>query len=120
MERKNDIIITLFLVFFLSGAAFASNKEKIYRAYISNRMDEWKTIIDSLEENMDAAAVSKKITMVNKEMMMWMKSMHISSDSLGAEETLRHYQEMIEVGSELNEEVDHLMEKGDSVLSASE
>ncbi|WP_303925887.1 hypothetical protein [Draconibacterium sediminis] len=51
MERKNDIIITLFLVFFLSVSAFASNKEKIYLAYINNRMDEWKTIIDSLEQN---------------------------------------------------------------------
>ncbi|WP_319499496.1 tetratricopeptide repeat protein [uncultured Draconibacterium sp.] len=51
MERKNDIIITLLLVFFLSGGAFASNKEKIYQAYISNRMDDWKVIIDSLEQN---------------------------------------------------------------------
>ncbi|WP_163323263.1 hypothetical protein [Draconibacterium mangrovi] len=51
MERKNDIIISLFLVFFLSVSAFASNKEKIYQAYISNRMDKWKTIIDSLEQN---------------------------------------------------------------------
>ncbi|KJF42682.1 tetratricopeptide repeat protein [Draconibacterium sediminis] len=51
MERKNDIIITLLLGFFLSVSAFASNKEKIYQAYIGNRMDEWKTIIDSLEQN---------------------------------------------------------------------
>ncbi|HYQ59081.1 MAG TPA: hypothetical protein VEP89_17185 [Draconibacterium sp.] len=51
MERKNDIIITLLLVFFLSVSAFASNKEKIYQAYINNRMDDWKTIIDSLEQN---------------------------------------------------------------------
>ena len=51
MERKNDIIITLLLAFFLSGSAFASNKEKIYEAYINNRMNEWKSIIDSLEQN---------------------------------------------------------------------
>ncbi len=51
MERKNNIIISLFLVFFLSGGALASTKEKIYQAYIGNRMDEWKTIIDSLEQN---------------------------------------------------------------------
>lgn len=51
MERTNDIIITLLLVVFLSGGAFASNKEKIYQAYIGNRMDEWQTIIDSLEQN---------------------------------------------------------------------
>jgi len=51
MERKNDIIITLLLVFFLSGGAFASNKEKIYQAYIGNRMNDWKTVIDSLEQN---------------------------------------------------------------------
>ncbi|WP_372650935.1 hypothetical protein [Draconibacterium sp.] len=51
MERKNDIIITLLLVFSLSVSAFASNKKKIYQAYINNRMDEWKTIIDSLEQN---------------------------------------------------------------------
>nr|WP_319999352.1 hypothetical protein [uncultured Draconibacterium sp.] len=51
MERKNYFVITLLLVVFLSGGAFASNKEKIYQAYISNRMDDWKVIIDSLEQN---------------------------------------------------------------------
>lgn len=51
MERKNDIIITLLLVFVFSGGAFASNKEKIYEAYINNRMNDWKAIIDSLEQN---------------------------------------------------------------------
>nr|WP_320021383.1 hypothetical protein [uncultured Draconibacterium sp.] len=51
MERKNYFIIVVLLVVFLSGGAFASNKEKIYQAYISNRMDDWKVIIDSLEQN---------------------------------------------------------------------
>ena len=51
MERKNDIIITLLLAFSLSGSAFASNKEKIYAAYISNRMIDWQIVIDSMEQN---------------------------------------------------------------------
>lgn len=51
MERKNDIIITLFLALFLSGSAFASNKQKIYEAYISNRMIDWQIVIDSMEQN---------------------------------------------------------------------
>ncbi|WP_321346312.1 hypothetical protein [uncultured Draconibacterium sp.] len=55
MERKNNIIITLFLAFFLSGSAFASTKEKIYQAYIGNHMDNWKAIIDSLEQNKTAS-----------------------------------------------------------------
>ncbi len=39
------------MLFVLSGSSLASNKEKIYQAYISNRMDVWKNVIDSLEQN---------------------------------------------------------------------
>lgn len=49
MERtKHRIIILLFL---LTGfvAANASVRSEIYKAYIINRMDAWKTIIDRLE-----------------------------------------------------------------------
>ena len=51
MERTNRIITILFILFVLSGSSLASNKEKIYQAYISNRMDDWKAIIDSLEQH---------------------------------------------------------------------
>nr|WP_319512129.1 hypothetical protein [uncultured Draconibacterium sp.] len=51
MERTNRIITLLFMLFVLSGSSLASNKEKIYQAYISNRMDMWENVIDSMEQN---------------------------------------------------------------------
>lgn len=39
------------MLFVLSGGSLASNKEKIYQAYISNRMDMWENVIDSMEQN---------------------------------------------------------------------
>ncbi|QIA09022.1 tetratricopeptide repeat protein [Draconibacterium halophilum] len=51
MERTKYIITSLFMLFVLSTSVFASNKEKIYQAYISDRMEQWKTVIDRLEEH---------------------------------------------------------------------
>ena len=39
------------MLFVLATSVFASNKEKIYQAYISDRMEQWKTGIDRLEEH---------------------------------------------------------------------
>lgn len=49
MERtKNCLILCLFL-WAISIQALASNKTKIYQAYINNKMDVWKTTIDQME-----------------------------------------------------------------------
>jgi len=50
MERKNYFIIVTLIFMSISVLNFASNKEGIYNAYISGRMDEWKSIIDRMEE----------------------------------------------------------------------
>lgn len=51
MERTNRILTLLFMLFVLSESVFASNKEKIYNAYINDRMEQWKMVIDSLEQD---------------------------------------------------------------------
>jgi len=49
MERsKYWIIIWLIFASFWSINLFADNRAEIYQAYISNRMDRWKSIIDKL------------------------------------------------------------------------
>lgn len=50
MEGKKHIITTLIFCTLLVEL-FATNKMKIYEAYISNNMSEWKTIIDEMEKN---------------------------------------------------------------------
>lgn len=51
MERKKNILIlTLFLIAgILVPASGAMEKQEIYRAYVSNRMDLWKKVIDDME-----------------------------------------------------------------------
>lgn len=48
MERaKNRLII--FMFFLASQQILASNKSEIYSAYINNKMDQWKGVIDRME-----------------------------------------------------------------------
>jgi len=47
MERAKYLLIPLFLLYFVS---LGDNKNKVYNAYVRNRMDEWKKIIDSLDK----------------------------------------------------------------------
>ncbi|WP_319589547.1 hypothetical protein [uncultured Draconibacterium sp.] len=56
MERTKHSLIALFMFFVLSVSVSASNKEKIYQAYISNRMNDWQSVIDSLEQNKTESA----------------------------------------------------------------
>ncbi|WP_297090489.1 tetratricopeptide repeat protein [uncultured Draconibacterium sp.] len=51
MERTKHFIVILLLIVAMSGFSRATNKDKIYRAYTSNRMDNWKTVMDSMELN---------------------------------------------------------------------
>ncbi|WP_347838215.1 tetratricopeptide repeat protein [uncultured Draconibacterium sp.] len=51
MERSKHFIVLLLFIVAVSGISRATNKDKIYRAYISNRMDTWKTVIDRMELN---------------------------------------------------------------------
>jgi tetratricopeptide (TPR) repeat protein len=44
-------IITVFFLLLSSPAVFADNKSDIYSAYINNRMDIWKSIIDKMESS---------------------------------------------------------------------
>lgn len=39
------------MLFVLSSQVHASNKEKIYNAYINNQMELWKVVIDQMERN---------------------------------------------------------------------
>lgn len=49
MERKKYLTLTIILLFvFLS--IYASNKTKIYKAYISNDMNLWKMTIDEMDQ----------------------------------------------------------------------
>ena len=56
MERTKHSLIALFMFFVLSVSVSASNKEKIYQAYISNRMNDWQSVIDSMEQNKTESA----------------------------------------------------------------
>ncbi|MCG6189190.1 hypothetical protein [Maribellus maritimus] len=47
MERQKYIFISLSVL--LTMNSWASNKEKIYEAYISGNMKEWKTVIDQMQ-----------------------------------------------------------------------
>jgi len=47
MEGKKSIVILLLLA--LPVLLFASEKTRIYQAYIHNRMGDWKTVIDEME-----------------------------------------------------------------------
>jgi tetratricopeptide (TPR) repeat protein len=49
MERKRCILIAAALLLSLTIMA-QDNRAEIYSAYISNRMDEWKKVIDSMQE----------------------------------------------------------------------
>lgn len=49
MERKKYFIIIVSLLWVVNG--WASNKEKIYNAYISGNMPQWKTIIDQMQHD---------------------------------------------------------------------
>ncbi|HEX2921676.1 MAG TPA: hypothetical protein VHO50_10985 [Bacteroidales bacterium] len=41
--------IAIFLVLLLPALAFADNKSDIYNAYVTNRMDQWKSVIDRMQ-----------------------------------------------------------------------
>lgn len=49
MERKKNILIIGLLLF--STTLIASYRNSIYNAYINNRMEDWKKIIDEMESN---------------------------------------------------------------------
>lgn len=46
MERKKNILIVVFLI--LPFLLFASEKERIYNAYVQNKMNDWKVVIDKM------------------------------------------------------------------------
>jgi len=48
MERKKHIIAIILVLFVLSSTA--SNKTKIYQAYLNGNMSAWKTTIDEMQE----------------------------------------------------------------------
>jgi tetratricopeptide (TPR) repeat protein len=49
MERKRNKLIPALLLLLLSARIYADNRSEIYSAYISNRMDDWKNVIDRME-----------------------------------------------------------------------
>jgi len=55
MERKKRFIIIILILSTVN--VFASNKQTIYNAYISDQMDVWKKTIDSMEKNKTSAPV---------------------------------------------------------------
>jgi tetratricopeptide (TPR) repeat protein len=50
MEGKKCKLIALFLLM-LSTSMFAEDRSDIYKAYVSNRMDLWKAVIDRIESS---------------------------------------------------------------------
>jgi tetratricopeptide (TPR) repeat protein len=48
MEGKRNKLITIILLMLSSLQGFSGNKSEIYRAYITNRMDLWKKVIDRM------------------------------------------------------------------------
>ena len=51
MERKKYLLIALLIAFTTSIMAQKDYKSAIYHAYISNKMDTWKRIIDEMERD---------------------------------------------------------------------
>ena len=49
MEGKRNKLITGLLLLLLSVRIFADNRTEIYSAYINNRMENWKNVIDRME-----------------------------------------------------------------------
>ena len=59
MERSKYIIAFLFCFILFVPDSFSGNRERIYDAYISSRMDRWKIVIDEMEKskNMGSGAI---------------------------------------------------------------
>ena len=59
MERPKYIIAVIFLLLFTVTDSYCGNRERIYNAYISGNMDNWKRIIDEMEnsKNMGSGAI---------------------------------------------------------------
>jgi tetratricopeptide (TPR) repeat protein len=53
MERKKYLIIAFLIIPLMS--VFADNKSEIYSAYINNRMDQWKSVIDRMQVSKPAS-----------------------------------------------------------------
>jgi tetratricopeptide (TPR) repeat protein len=49
MERKRNKILILLMFMLITVNAFADSKADIYSAYINNRMDQWKNVIDRMQ-----------------------------------------------------------------------
>ena len=49
MEGKRNKLITVLLLLLISSTILADNRSEIYSAYINNRMEIWKNVIDRLE-----------------------------------------------------------------------
>ncbi len=49
MERAKYSLISLLLLFFLCSALPAGYRTEIYSAYVNDRMDNWKTVIDRMQ-----------------------------------------------------------------------
>ena len=53
--KKRFTVMTLLLAFSLLTLS-AQYKQEIYKAYIGNKMDKWKTTIDEMEANQKKSA----------------------------------------------------------------
>lgn len=49
MERTRNKLMAALTLLLVPGQLFAGNREEIYSAYVSNRMDNWKVVIDRME-----------------------------------------------------------------------
>jgi tetratricopeptide (TPR) repeat protein len=49
MEGKRNKLIPALLILLFSARIYADNRSEIYSAYIGNRMDDWKIVIDRME-----------------------------------------------------------------------
>ena len=49
MEGKRNKLMAALLLLIASGQLFAENRGEIYSAYVNNRMDDWKSVIDRME-----------------------------------------------------------------------
>ena len=57
MERKKCTLILLIVLLSMLSLT-AQNKSAIYNAYISNRMDNWKTVIDKMQQEKNKSDIS--------------------------------------------------------------
>jgi tetratricopeptide (TPR) repeat protein len=65
MERKKYILFTLLLVFVTLWLADTPSRQmKVYRAYVSNGMDQWKVIVDKMQK-VDNPQLSYRFEMLN-------------------------------------------------------